>query len=268
MKNESVIFEKKWIDLVFEGRNKEYGAYQLRKENDATTLKALFSAITLLAIVVLALIIQTKLKSEDNPIFSEQLDDPIQLVNIEIPKEQVLPKTEKQEIVSTQSAAAPSIATTMVVVPVENIPNTTPEIPVTTNLTSTTGNGGGIIPSNSNLSNTITQIENTEPSTFVPTLLDRQPSFPGGIEKFCQYIVDRFEKPSLETEQKLRIVLSFIIEKNGTLTDIQVLKNPGYGLDKEAIRVLKSLKTKWEPGYKDGKPVRTAYVLPILVKLE
>ena len=268
MKNESVIFDKKWIDLVFEGRNKEYGAYQLRKENDATTLKALFSAITLLAIVVLALIIQTKLKSEDNPIFSEQLDDPIQLVNIEIPKEQVLPKTEKQEIVSTQSAASPSIATTMVVVPVENIPNTTPEIPVTTNLTSTTGNGGGIIPSNSNLSNTITQIENTEPSTFVPTLLDRQPSFPGGIEKFCQYIVDRFEKPSLETEQKLRIVLSFIIEKNGTLTDIQVLKNPGYGLDKEAIRVLKSLKTKWEPGYKDGKPVRTAYVLPILVKLE
>ena len=268
MKNESVIFDKKWIDLVFEGRNKEYGAYQLRKENDATTLKALFSAITLLAIVVLALIIQTKLKSEDNPIFSEQLDDPIQLVNIEIPKEQVLPKTEKQEIVSTQSAAAPSIATTMVVVPVENIPNTTPEIPVTTNLTSTTGNSEGIIPSNSNLSNTITQIENTEPSTFVPTLLDRQPSFPGGIEKFCQYIVDRFEKPSLETEQKLRIVLSFIIEKNGTLTDIQVLKNPGYGLDKEAIRVLKSLKTKWEPGYKDGKPVRTAYVLPILVKLE
>mgnify|MGYP006168943585 FL=1 len=268
MKNESVIFEKKWIDLVFEGRNKEYGAYQLRKENDATTLKALFSAITLLAIVVLALIIQTKLKSEDNPIFSEKLDDPIQLVNIEKPKEQVLPKTEKQEIVSTQSAAAPSIATTMVVVPVENIPNTTPETPITTNITAVTGNIGGTIQSNSNLSNTITQIENTEPSTFVPTLLDRQPSFPGGIEKFCQYIVDRFEKPSLETEQKLRIVLSFIIEKNGTLTDIQVLKNPGYGLDKEAIRVLKSLKTKWEPGYKDGKPVRTAYVLPILVKLE
>lgn len=268
MKNESVIFDKKWIDLIFEGRNKEYGAYQLRKENDATTLKALFSAITLLAIVVLALIIQTKLKSEDSPIFTEHLEDPIQIVNIEIPKETVLPKTENQETVSAKSAVTPSTATTMVVVPVENIPNTTAETPITTNLTAVTGNVGGTIPANTNISNGMTQVVNNEPSTFVTTLLDKQPSFPGGIEKFCQYIVDRFEKPSLETEQKLKIVISFIIEKNGTLTDIQVLKNPGYGLDKEAIRVLKSLKTKWEPGYKDGKPVRTTYVLPILVKLE
>ena len=51
------------------------------------------------------------------------------------------------------------------------------------------------------------------------------------------------------------------------MTDIRVLRNPGYGLDKEAIRVLKSLKTKWEPGMMNGKAVRTAYNLPISVQM-
>ena len=62
--------------------------------------------------------------------------------------------------------------------------------------------------------------------------------------------------------------VSFVIEIDGTITDIQVKKNPGYGMDKEAIRVLKSLKTKWTPGMIDGKPVRTSYMLPIIVQLQ
>jgi protein TonB len=50
------------------------------------------------------------------------------------------------------------------------------------------------------------------------------------------------------------------------MTDIRVPRNPGFGLDKEAIRVLKSLKTKWSPGILNGKPVRTTYNLPIVVE--
>jgi protein TonB len=62
--------------------------------------------------------------------------------------------------------------------------------------------------------------------------------------------------------------MSFVIEKDGSMTDIKVVRNPGYGLDKEAIRVLKSLRTKWSAGMKNGKKVRTQYTLPILVKME
>ena len=51
------------------------------------------------------------------------------------------------------------------------------------------------------------------------------------------------------------------------MTDIKVLRNPGYGLDKEAVRVLKSLKTKWKPGIKDGQNVRTQYTLPIKIQM-
>jgi protein TonB len=59
----------------------------------------------------------------------------------------------------------------------------------------------------------------------------------------------------------------FVIEKDGSMTDIKVLRNPGYGMDKEAIRVLKSLKTKWKPGIKDGQKMRTQYTLPITVQM-
>jgi protein TonB len=78
--------------------------------------------------------------------------------------------------------------------------------------------------------------------------------------------------PELYSTMAKRLYFSsfypFVIEKNGSLTDIKVLQNPGYGLDKEAIRVLKSLKTKWEPGIKNGNPVRTAFSLPIIIRPE
>jgi len=63
------------------------------------------------------------------------------------------------------------------------------------------------------------------------------------------------------------VYVSFVIERDGSMTDIQVKRDPGYGLGKEAVRVLKSIKTKWAPGMIAGKPVRTAYNLPITVEM-
>ncbi|MNY48601.1 Gram-negative bacterial tonB protein [compost metagenome] len=66
----------------------------------------------------------------------------------------------------------------------------------------------------------------------------------------------------------MKVYVSFVIERDGSITDITVIKDPGYGLGKEAVRVLKSLKTKWTPGVLNGKTVRTAYNLPITIKTE
>ena len=66
----------------------------------------------------------------------------------------------------------------------------------------------------------------------------------------------------------MKVYVSFVIEKDGSMTDIQVKRDPGYGMGKEAIRVLKSLKTKWSPGMIGSKAVRTAYNLPITVQMD
>jgi protein TonB len=98
--------------------------------------------------------------------------------------------------------------------------------------------------------------------------LDKLPEFPGGIHKFYTYVGTNFEKPEIESSKAIRVYVSFVIEKDGSMTAIQVLKDPGYGLGNEAIRVLKSLKTKWSPGILAGKAVRTAYNLPIIIQME
>jgi protein TonB len=64
----------------------------------------------------------------------------------------------------------------------------------------------------------------------------------------------------------MSVIVSFVIEKDGSMTDIKVLRNATPSIDREAIRVLKSLRIKWKPGIKNGKPVRTEYKLPIKVK--
>jgi protein TonB len=100
------------------------------------------------------------------------------------------------------------------------------------------------------------------------TELDKMPEFPGGIHKFYTFVGNNFEKPEIEAITTFRIFVSFVIEKDGSMTDIKAIKDPGFGLGKEAIRVLKSLKTKWSPGIIDSKAVRTAYTLPIVVDMQ
>ena len=88
------------------------------------------------------------------------------------------------------------------------------------------------------------------------------------MDKFYKYVAKNFRSPETDNDIAIRVLVSFVIEKDGSMTDIRVPRNPGYGLDKEAIRVLKSLKIKWSPGMIKGKPVRTAYSLPINVVMK
>ena len=108
--------------------------------------------------------------------------------------------------------------------------------------------------------------EKPDNGTYVGAVLDRQPTFPGGMDKFYGFVAQNFRAPDTQMSNTIKVYVSFVIEKDGSMTDIKVLRNPGYGLDQEAIRVLKKLKTKWEPGILNGKPVRTSYNLPIVVE--
>ncbi|RYZ75303.1 MAG: energy transducer TonB [Proteobacteria bacterium] len=103
---------------------------------------------------------------------------------------------------------------------------------------------------------------------YIPGALDRQPQFPGGIKKFYERVGSDFNNPAMESAAKIRIMVSFVVEKDGSMTDIKVLNRPGERLETEAIRVLRGIKKKWEPGIKNGQPVRTQYTLPIVIQPE
>lgn len=94
--------------------------------------------------------------------------------------------------------------------------------------------------------------------------ITEKPDFPGGIEKFYQFVGENYKTPS-QPNLKGKVYVTFIIEKDGSLNDIKNIRDIGFGTGEEAIRVLK-LSPKWTPGSIDNKPVRVMYSLPITLQ--
>ena len=265
----SSIYENQWIELIFETRNKEYGAYQLRRDSVKSSFTALFMGLLFVASIGGITTIISRL----NPVIATvstipEWSDPIQVTDIVMPEieKPVLPNVQRQAIETTiikdqlknpvivnSQEASQNIATN---VENRNAGDVISEGVGTPGLnSSSTGTGATETPNTVDIG---TSIVNT-------TALDKMPEFPGGIKKFYNYVGNNFEKPDIDDLSTFKVYVSFVIERDGSMTDIKVIKDPGYGLGKEAIRVLKSLKTKWSPGMIDSKPVRTSYTLPISV---
>jgi protein TonB len=259
------IYETSWIDLVFENRNKEYGAYQLRRDSSKTTVMAFFSGILLIAAIGLVFTLSNLMSKpivvETNPI----LDEPIIVTPYSV--QPIKPKTP----VNTAQTKAPQEPKVLQPMEVSATPDVIADIPTNKaaieNQPLNSGTEGG-----TGINSTVGTIESPtlpidDKGINSTTELDKLPEFPGGINKFYNYVGNNFEKPDIESTNTYRIFVSFVIEKDGSMTDIKVIKDPGYGLGKEAIRVLKSLKTKWTPGIIGSKAVRTSYNLPITVQM-
>lgn len=269
--SKSSIYEASWTNLVFENKNKEYGAYQLRQENSKTTITALFMGLLLLAALGSVSVLINKFRTVE-PVEDPIPYDPITPVDLTpIPVQPVAPEPIappqqspaastppvgvqlSNPVVATVDQSIPEIATNVNnTVAVENPAGTGTATP--TNVLPITGGGGEVAP------------VTNEP--IPPGLLDKMPEFPGGMAKFYTYVGNNFNRPEIDAERVLKVYVSFVIERDGSITDIMVKNDPGYGIGKEAVRVLKSLKTKWVPGVLNGKPVRTAYNLPITIKGE
>ena len=272
--SKSNIYETTWTDLVFENKNKEYGAYQLRQENSKTTVTALFMGLLFLAGIGSVSMLINKLKGQPDPIETEPtFTDPITPVTID---PYVKPVTPEPIAPPQQSApAAPAtdlsqLSNPVIVTPdqaVDNIATNEENTAVVDNTSAGTGSVVNALPSTGSSGNG-TEMAPPTNEAVNSAVLDKMPEFPGGMAKFYSYVGNNFQRPELDVERTLKVYVSFVIERDGSITDIKVLNDPGYGLGKEAIRVLKSIKAKWTPGILNGKTVRTAYNLPITIKTE
>ncbi|OOV18464.1 energy transducer TonB [Flavobacterium sp. LM4] len=272
------LYETKWTDLVFENKNKEYGAYQLRQENTKTTITALFMALLLIAALgSLSMLVGKLTKSSAIIENLPPIDEVIRTVDLDQiikPKteEAVAPPAQQQQAVTqvTQSSQLVNPVVAVTQDAIQDIATNKDNAPVVDNTSIGTGTAVNVLPTTGGNGTGGEATKTTgDGNTVVSTaILDKMPEFPGGMAKFYTYVGNNFNKPELDAERTLRVYVSFVIEKDGSMTDITVKNDPGYGLGKEAIRVLKSLRTKWTPGILEGKPVRTAYNLPIIIKTE
>lgn len=264
------IYEQNWIDLVFEDKNKAYGAYQLRQENQKTTLFALLGGVTLVIISIGMWLFLSSFGSDSiiKPI--EENGTIITLSDYHPPKTEVSkPKSQQTQ---TQSPAEPTKTLNFTVAAA---PLATDKVPsndnLPTNQNSMPGTGAGIDTPTSGSgipTGTATIPVTVDNTPKITSELDRMPEYPGGIKKFYDYVGNNFEKPDVDNlVSSLNVIMSFVIEKDGSMTDIKVLRSSDKSIEREAIRVLKSMKLKWSPGFKDGEKVRVLYTLPIKVAL-
>jgi protein TonB len=117
-----------------------------------------------------------------------------------------------------------------------------------------------------------TEIETSEPEEEIAdeifTIVEEQPSPIGGMKAFYEYVSENLKYPVKASRMDIqgRVFVQFVVEKDGSLTDIQVVKGIGAGCDEEAVRVIKNA-PRWEPGKQRGRPVRVKMILPIVFKL-
>jgi periplasmic protein TonB len=272
--SKSSIYESKWTNLVFENKNKEYGAYQLRQENPKTTITALFMALLLIAGLGSVSMLISKFRTapvvEPEIIICPLPLTPVNLSPIDVKPEPPAPVTTVQQTAAASTDVQltnPVVVATAQATPDVIAPNTQ-NASVVDNTSAGTGTSANVLPSTGNGGGNAVEPADTGNSIVNTAVLDKMPEFPGGMTKFYTYVGNNFTRPELDAERTLKVYVSFVIEKDGSITDIMVRNDPGYGVGKEAIRVLKSLKTKWSPGILNGKAVRTAYNLPITIKSE
>ena len=103
----------------------------------------------------------------------------------------------------------------------------------------------------------------------VPDIVESMPEFPGGMKVLMNYLHENLKYPSLAKETGIqgRVFVAFVIETDGSISDVQVLRGIGGGCDQEAIRVVQNM-PKWIPGKQRGIPVRVRFNLPIKFTLQ
>jgi protein TonB len=257
------IFTNQWLDIVFEGKNKAYGAYDLRKKNTKTTVKALIIGAVVFSVAVAAPLIMSLLPDSSSD--DESLDTKI--VTMKLPPKKEEPKKD----LPPPPPPPPKVDQVKFVKPVvAKAEEVTEEPPKITEIKDKKL-GNETIKGDPDAELTVEPVGNgpaavvEEDNTVYNTAgIEVKPDFPGGMEKFYKFVGNNYQTPE-EEGLKGKVYVTFVVEKDGSLTDIKVIRDIGFGTGKEAIRVLNKC-PKWTPGEQNGKKVRVLYSLPITIQ--
>ena len=251
------IYKQKWIDMVFEGRNKAYGAYVLRKENPKVTVIALLIGGTVFA----SLLALPMLDWSSNKDADQEKVTMVDMAKLDIPP----PVEEVKPLVPPPPPPppAPKVDEVKFVKPkvVEEIKTIEELKDKNVGAKDVKGRDDGKIVIDAPSGDGDKDVKIVEDNT-VYNAVEVKPDFPGGLQKFYEFVGKNYRAP--EEDVKGKVYVQFVVEKDGSLTDIKVMRDVGYGTGAEAIRVLKK-SPKWKPGIQNGRPVRVLYSLPISI---
>jgi protein TonB len=261
------IMSPQWTDVIFKDRNKAYGAYQLRKENSSTTTKALLIATSIFAFALATPTIINKIRGVVPKVVVEHdLRTVVNLTPIKILHEKVIPAAQQKQVVAQKSTveSKPMVVTPDNLAHVEPTPNKAFETADPGPATITGTKGAGIaIDEKQGTSAVAGTTEGTDKTTIFQAA-EFNPEYPGGEAAFAKFLQSHIRYPNVAKENGVqgRVFIQFVVERDGSLTDMKIVGGPGSGLGEEAVRVLK-MSPHWKPGSQNGQQVRVQYTVPV-----
>ena len=276
---------KEWTDLVFEGKNKEFGAYQLRRASDRRHNRAMVIVIIGLILVLIGgyfygmysdykreqreLQLQAQLEQQLAQMEAEAEAEPEEEVQqaVEEPqREEALPEEILNTIKDTEIAIAADEEVTEDITSKDDVAE------------STAAAGSTTFDQGTDDLNVVREyreeiiVEEKKPEPVkeeIFTAVEQMPQFPGGEGELLKYIGSHIKYPPMAAENNIqgRVVVKFVVKKDGNVGEVVVLRGKDPDLDKEAVRVVKTL-PKFIPGKMNGRAVQVWYTLPINFKLQ
>ncbi len=270
------LISNEWTDLVFEGRNQAYGAYKLRK---GTTKRNIWSLIIVtLAAVLLFLGLQLQKMVEANK--TVENTQAVELSSLEQKKKEA--KVEKKEIIKTEpekvvEKVKSSVKFTAPVIKKDSEVKEEDEIKLEEVEKSNKAIGSFTVEGNDEVGGEVLKakegIKPPEPPKHeenkIFTVVEQMPMYPGGDAALMQYLSSNIHYPAVAAENGVqgRVVVGFVVERDGSITDVNVMRSVDPSLDREAVRVVKNM-PRWTPGKQNGSAVRVKYQVPVTFRLQ
>jgi len=277
------LYDPKWVEMVFAGKNKEYGAYQLRKGTSGRNIKALLILVIAAALVggFLAWKVIEQKQAEEQQAYMEAMvlaKLQQQAKKEEKKKEPAKPKIEpKKEIPvarETQKFTAPVIKKDELVKEenqVKQMDKLDEKVAVgTENKEGTKDRLAEAVRSDIAVAAPPPPpAPKPEVSNKVFDVVEEMPHFPGGAAALQAFLSSNTKYPVVAQENGVqgRVIVSFVVERDGSITDVRVVRSVDPSLDREASRVVRSM-PRWSPGKQNGSAVRVKYTVPVVFRLQ
>lgn len=258
------LHRSEWLELVFANRNKEYGAYELRQHSADHTVKAMgITFLSITAVFVAGSIFIKPNITAAPPVFDNTVIELTKVKPVTPPKEEIKQSDAAKPAKSTKFlvpvvTAGPVVETppdiTKIVGAVGPVTIDVPGIDIAANLPPDnvgTGTGG-------------VEVAPKPEIIYTKAGVDVMPEPDGGAAGWKKFLERNLRYPGQATDagKSGKVWVSFVVEKDGQISNLIVDRGAGYGMDEEALRVLK-LSKKWKPGMQNGQPVRVKYTLPL-----
>lgn len=272
------LISNEWTDLVFEGRNQSYGAYKLRKGTAKRNVWALIIVGLAAALLYLGLQLQ-KMAEANKKVENTQA---VELAKLNTEKKEA--KVEKKEIIKQEpekvvEQVKSSVKFTAPIIKKDSEVKEEDEIKLDEVQKSDKAVGAFTVEGNDEVGGAVLKakedIAAPEPpkhvveETKVFTVVEQMPMYPGGDAALMGYLRDNIKYPTVAAENGVqgRVVVGFVVERDGSITDVNILRGVDPSLDREAMRVVKSM-PRWNPGKQNGSAVRVKYQVPVSFRLQ